>query len=146
MIVIVPTQAEDITTVAALERELFPQPWSQKSFEEISAQEAFWFWVAKKDEKVVGYLVCQVVEKEAELHNIAVSRKYQKQGIARLLLSELKKQLISKGVTELFLMVRASNLAAQRLYTHFGFQKNGRRPHYYNDPKEDGWIYQLDIP
>lgn len=142
---IIPAQVSDLPVIAKLENQLFPQPWSQKSFEEILAQEAFWFWVVKKGKEVVGYLVCQVVEKEAELHNIAVAKPYQRQGIAKLLLSELKKQLISKGVTELFLMVRASNIAAQRLYEHVGFKKTSVRRNYYQPQKEDAWVYQLGL-
>lgn len=142
---ILPATIKDIPIVAAIENQLFPQPWTQKSFEEILDQEAFWFWVAKKGQEIVGYLVCQVVEKEAELHNIAVANLYQRHGIAKLFLKELKRKLVERGVVELFLMVRASNITAQKLYTRFGFQKTGRRPHYYNDPKEEGWIYQLDM-
>lgn len=144
MIKIFPASKKDVSAVASLEQELYPQPWSQKDFEEILAQEAFWFWVAKKENAIVGYLVCQVVEeKEAELHNIAVAREYQRQGIGKTLLQKLIGDLKQKNVSEIFLMVRASNLPAQKLYESFGFKKISVRQRYYHNPEEEAWIYRL---
>ncbi len=142
MIQIFSANAKEISIIAHLECELYPQPWSQKDFEEILEQEAFWFWVAKKEQEIVGYLVCQVVENEAELHNIAVSKKYQRQGIGKILLQKLVGDLKQKNVSETFLMVRASNIPAQKLYESFGFNKIGLRPNYYRDPAEEAWIYR----
>lgn len=133
----------DIPIIAWLEKQLYPEPWSRKSFEELLGQEAFWFWVAKKESEISGYLVCQVVEKEAELHNIAVAKEHQRRGIGKLLFEKLIAALREKGVRELFLMVRASNIPAQKLYEHVGFKKTGRRSNYYHDPVEEAWIYQL---
>lgn len=145
MITIISAAKKDIPVVARLERELYPQPWSEKDFEEILAQEPFWFWVAKKENEIVGYLVCQVVGEEAELHNIAVAKAHQRQGIGKQLLQKLIGDLKQKNISEIYLMVRASNLPAQKLYASLGFEKVGMRPNYYNDPKEEAWIYRLTV-
>lgn len=143
MIKIFPAIKKDIPIVAQLERELYPQPWSQKDFGEILAQEAFWFWVAKKENAIVGYLVCQVVGSEAEIHNIAVAKTDQREGIGKTLLQKLIGDLKEKNVSEIFLMVRVSNLPAQKLYESFGFKKISVRQRYYHNPEEEAWIYRL---
>ena len=145
MIQFSPAKHKDLPAVAALEQELYPQPWSEKDFEELLEQEAFWFWVAKQEEEIVGYLVCQVVANEAELHNIAVAKKIQRQGVGKFLLQKLIEALKQKEVQEIYLMVRASNVSARKLYEQFGFKKVGVRKNYYHSPNEEALIYRLNF-
>lgn len=145
MMKIASASPEDIPIVAELEKQLYPQPWSQKDFETLLGDEAFWFWVARKDEEIVGYLVCQVVQSEAELHNIAVAKNFQRQKVGTFLFQKLTDELKRKGIHEIYLMVRGSNLAAQKLYAKFRFKKIGIRPQYYNHPKEDAFVFRLSI-
>lgn len=144
MIIIEPAHLGHLPTIAHLEKQLYLEPWSQKSFEELLGEEAFWFWVAKESEEIVGYLVCQVVGSEAELHNIAVAREYQRRGIGKRLLIKLVEALRQKKVTELYLMVRASNNLAKNLYERFGFEKMGVRKKYYHSPDEDALVYRFN--
>ena len=44
------------------------------------------------------------------------------------------------GGRKVFLEVRASNIAAQKLYREFGFRINGIRKKYYSDNGEDAYI------
>ncbi len=41
---------------------------------------------------------------------------------------------------ELYLEVRVSNTAAQRLYERYDFEEVGRRPGYYTSPVEDAIV------
>jgi len=45
-----------------------------------------------------------------------------------------------------FLEVRASNLAARKLYERVGFIEAGSRPRYYRDPAEDAVVYRKTLP
>ena len=54
--------------------------------------------------------------------------------------AELKK-LESHSLT---LEVRASNAPAQALYEKLGFREVGRRPRYYQNPKEDALILRKE--
>ncbi len=143
---IVPIKAREISIIVRLEKQLYTQPWSQKDFEDLLNQEAFWFWVAKEGEEIVGYLVCQVVGEEAELHNIAVAKNYQRQGIAKRLIQKLLDELQRKKVSELYLMVRVSNRPAKKLYEHFGLKQTGIRKNYYHSPEEDASVFYLSMP
>ena len=60
-------------------------------------------------------------------------------GIARALLAGLLQRLTG----EVFLEVRASNLAAIQLYESLQFARVGIRPAYYSHPTEDGVVLRL---
>lgn len=145
ILTIAPATSEDLSFITAIEQQCFPDPWSLKSFEQALEDPAFWLWVAKEKNSVIGYCVCQVVQQEAELHNIAVAPTHQHRQIATQLLRQLIESLREKKVEEIFLITRASNTFAQRLYQKFGFQKIGARPHFYRHPAEEGWVLQSKL-
>ena len=143
---ILPAQLADIPNVARLEKELnATHSWSQKTFENLLGDETCWIWVAKKENEIVGYLVCQVVADEAELHDIAVTKEFRRQGIGRLLLERLESELKEKGIKKIFLLVRCSNLAAQTFYSVAGLRKIGIRSSYYRDPEEDALLFCKEL-
>jgi len=72
---------------------------------------------------------------EREILNLAVDPAERHTGVAREL---LKDALRARGAW--FLEVRASNVAAIRLYESAGFSRTGRRPDYYYEPPEDGIV------
>jgi ribosomal protein S18 acetylase RimI-like enzyme len=39
--------------------------------------------------------------------------------------------------------VRSSNVAARKLYEKLGFKSDGKRPGFYDNPKDDAEIYWL---
>ena len=61
--------------------------------------------------------------------------------------SKLTKQLIdeclTRGMKEIFLEVRISNLAALAMYRNLGFSVKGIRKDYYSEPAEDAYIMSL---
>jgi [ribosomal protein S18]-alanine N-acetyltransferase len=93
----------------------------------------------------VGFAIASLIPPEAELESIAVSGKWQRAGIGRLLVEDLKRMLTSVQVTELVLEVRCSNRSAIGFYESLGFQASGRRPGYYADPKEDATLMRLGV-
>ncbi len=51
----------------------------------------------------------------------------------------------ARGARAAWLEVRASNAAAQAMYTDAGFVPAGLRRGYYRRPPEDALIYRLDL-
>ena len=92
-------------------------------------------------EEVVGYVGSQTVLGEADMMNIAVAHSHRRQGIARLLVEELIRQLDANMLT---LEVRASNEGAIALYESLGFRQVGLRKNYYRKPKEDALILRKE--
>ena len=97
-----------------------------------------------KKQYIIGFAGIWVLADEAHITNIAVRQPYQRQGIGELLLIstiDLAKEMKASIMT---LEVRASNLAAQNLYSKYGFTQAGIRRGYYLDNREDGVIMSTE--
>ena len=137
-------QEEDVEQIANIERECFSLPWSEECVRsELTNPLSLWLTVRHED-LVVGYIGSQTVLGEADIMNVAVDHRYRRLGIGKTLLLELEKNLKEKGVYSLTLEVRASNEAAISLYNKLGYSKVGRRPNYYQKPKEDALILRKE--
>ena len=76
---------------------------------------------------------------EAELINQEKKLYYVIATLTRALIEECFK----RGMHEIFLEVRISNLSALSLYRQLGFTVKGMRKNYYSEPKEDAYIMSL---
>lgn len=139
-------QSSDLDSVVQIEKKVFPSPWSAKSFLDCAQWKEFWFYVVEADKKVVGYFVAQVIQDEAELHNIAVDPDFQKKGFGEKLFRFFLDTAQQDEVEKFYLLVRPSNAAAIHLYQKFSFTLIDTRPKYYQDTKEDGLIFHLLTP
>lgn len=143
-ITVLPMEQKHLQAVAQLEEANFSLPWDYASLEsELKNPLALWL-VALDGDAVVGYIGSQAVLEEADMMNLAVSEAYRRRGIARELVRELISRLSMNGVTCLTLEVRASNNAAVSLYGSMGFVQVGRRPKYYQKPREDALILRKE--
>ena len=141
MIEIVRMKESHVAAVAELEKQNFSEPWPEIAVRsELSNKLSLWL-VALDGETVVGYVGSQTVLQEADMMNIAVADTHRRQGIARLLVEELVRQLDAYQLT---LEVRASNAPAIALYEKLGFTQVGLRKNYYHKPKEDALILRKE--
>jgi ribosomal-protein-alanine N-acetyltransferase len=140
-----PAHEGDLDDVAAIERSVFGDPWSRRSFADLVDAGQVLFLVASDANSVVGYAVILVAGVESELANLAVSRLVQRQGLGRRLLAEASNQARARGCEEMFLEVRASNEAALKLYETAGFRAIGRRARYYARPIEDAIVMRAEL-
>jgi ribosomal-protein-alanine N-acetyltransferase len=81
---------------------------------------------------------------EAELLRLAVTPAHRREGMATRLMSECSKHLAATGCAMLRLEVRASNIAAQKLYESLGWRQENIRKAYYSDG-EDGAVFVLKV-
>ena len=136
--------ARHVTRIAALERECFSDPWSEKSVaSELENQLALWL-VAVEGEIVVGYVGSQTVMDETDMMNVAVHPDSRRRGIAEMLVTALVEALKQLGSRCLTLEVRASNEPAKSLYEKLGFSQVGLRKNYYRNPREDALILRKE--
>jgi len=129
---------EDARVLAELDVLCFAVPWSEKSFLEEANNPIARYFVAKDEEKIVGYGGIWLVSGEGQITNIAVHPDSRKKGIASAILEELIKS--AEGCEQIFLEVRESNTAAISLYEKHGFKKCGVRKNFYHSPTENGII------
>lgn len=141
MITIERMNEDHVAQVAALEKMIFSDAWSENSVRsELSNELSLWL-VAVDGDTVAGYIGSQTVLGEADMLNLAVKPEYRRQGLGRQLVEELIRRLDAHCLT---LEVRVSNESAKTLYESMGFVQVGRRKNYYEKPKEDALILRKD--
>ena len=142
---IVKMNADHVVSVAAIEKECFGRDaWSERSVTgELTNALALWL-VAVEDGIVAGYVGSQTVCGETDMMNVAVTADFRRRGIAEKLVTALVEELKALESHCLTLEVRASNTPAQALYEKLGFTEVGRRPRYYQNPKEDALILRKE--
>lgn len=135
----------DIPNVVEIENISFSTPWSSQSFKKEIYKPYSISRVAIMDNRVVGYICAERIIDEAHILNLAVHPDCRKVGIGSLLVSTVLEELINTGCRYVYLEVRASNIAAIRLYEGFGFKIIGIRKHYYAMPEEDAYVMMLEF-
>ena len=132
---------DDIPQVAAIERQCFPDPWSERMLREHLDNQCAAALVARgEDGTVLGYGGLLVVLDEGYITNIAVRPEYRRQGIAADILKVFENFARGNRLAFLTLEVRASNTAARALYEKLGYVQAGVRRNYYEHPREDAII------
>lgn len=99
-------------------------------------------WIAVHEAKAAGFAVATAVHvppdaAECELEFLLVLPHLRRLGVGAALLETVLAWAQQQGAQHLLLEVRASNVAAQRLYASLGFEPAGMRPRYYSDPADD---------
>ena len=134
-----------VSQIAALEKLCFSDAWSENSIRsELSNKLSLWL-VAVDGDRVAGYIGSQTVLGWADMMNLCVSPDYRRQGIGEKLTLELARQLREEKVECLTLEVRVSNAPAIALYEKLGFKQVGKRPRYYEKPREDALILRKEF-
>ena len=135
---------EDAKEIFAIEMECFSVPWSLDSIEtELLNEDKKLYYVVEDGNGVVGYAGAWLVYDEGQITNIAIRPSARRQGFGAKLTSALIEECFKRGMHEIFLEVRISNLSALSLYRKLGFTVKGMRKNYYSEPKEDAYIMSL---
>ena len=104
-------ETEDVERISQLEKEGFSDPWSVAGIRESLEQTYTILLGAWLSETLVGYVICYCVSDEAEIARIAVGRSFRRQGVATMLLEELKNICLKRQSEKILLDVRKSNEA-----------------------------------
>ncbi|WP_181871554.1 ribosomal protein S18-alanine N-acetyltransferase [Sphaerisporangium album] len=126
----------DLPAVLAIERSTFPlDAWSEGMLRgELADQpRTRHYVVAVAGDEIVGYAGLAAAADQADVQTIAVLAGHQRSGIGSAMLTELLAEAARRGVTAVFLEVRADNPPAQAMYERFGFERIGLRRDYYDD-------------
>ena len=133
-------EERDLECVAAIEKEIFSIPWSQKAFSDSLNSSNTEYIVAEKDGVIAGYCGMYISFEEGNITNVAVASKFRRQNIATLLLKHLLKLASERAVTDVILEVRETNVPAIKLYEQLGFEEAGIRKNFYEKPVENALI------
>ena len=141
-------QRADLPEILVIEGESFSSPWTPGMFmEEIenTLAQCLVIRINYDGKSVIGaYIIFRLIADEAHLHNLAVKKDLQRQGLAQSLMETMKDIAMQVGIGARTLEVRESNKEAISLYLKCGFVVKGRRPLYYTDTSEDALIMWAD--
>lgn len=122
--------------------------WNAEGYLRELGREDSLIFVAKLDKINIGFIALRLIkiyskkdENEAEIHNFAVAKHFQKQGIGAKLLQQAIK---AEKPRKIWLEVRKSNDTAVKFYIKNGFQVIGERKNYYINPLEDALLMKLE--
>lgn len=131
---------EDAAEVAAIERMIFSQPWSEKGFLDSLESPDTLYLVVKVQGVIVGYCGLLQSFEEADITNVAVHPEWRGRGIAYQMLQTMMEQGKTRGIERYTLEVRVSNASAIHVYEKLGFTSVGIRKNFYDMPREDAVI------
>jgi ribosomal-protein-alanine N-acetyltransferase len=154
----------DLPQVVAIERRVFPTPWSLAMFVlELSKHSGICLAAEERSQtgggaerrgpwpgralarseasgqRLLGYLICSRYDTVWHVMNIAIDADQQRRGLASALLAELYAR-VDDEEARFTLEVRRSNHVAIHLYEREGFRAAGVRRRYYQDNGEDALV------
>jgi ribosomal-protein-alanine N-acetyltransferase len=131
----------DVAAIVAIERAVFSDPWSVRSFRDALSNPSVYCACARRDGRTLqGYVVAWFVADEGEIANLAVAPGAWGNGIGRALLDASLREAAARKLRAVYLEVRDSNARARHLYGSRGFVEIGRRRSYYRRPVEDAIV------
>lgn len=137
-------KAEDIDVAAALEKEnLGREAWTLDQLLTASTRDDTIYLVAEKQGKVIGLCGVQNIQGDGEITNVSVAKDMRGEGVGYKMMRQLLERGRGIGIENYTMEVRSQNAAARRLYEKLGFKSDGKRPGFYDDPKDDAEIYWL---
>ncbi len=140
-----PMRRRHVRDVLAIERLVYPRPWSAALFfSELAQRSTRHYLVAHNGRTLIGYggLMCHL--EEGHITTLAVHPGYQHRRVGTRILLALVDEARARPVRSLALEVRVANWPAQRLYSWFGFRPVGVRKNYYAETGEDALVMWID--
>lgn len=136
---------EDVLEIAELDKLCFSVPWSHSAFLAETQNKIARYFVAKDNGRCIGYCGFWVAYDSGDITNVAVHPDYRKQGVGSMLVASMIQLARKEKLVSMNLEVRKSNIAAQKLYSKYGFEIVGTRKGYYSDNREDALIMVVGL-
>ena len=131
----------DVPALTELAGRCFAVPWTRRQIYNAVTGENSRILAAETENGVIcGMLAVSWVLDEGSVDDVAAGPEFRRNGIARALLCEADALAGRLGLSFLTLEVRAGNEPAIALYDKCGYETVGRRPGYYERPREDAVI------
>jgi ribosomal-protein-alanine N-acetyltransferase len=133
-------------SILEIEKGSFISPWSRDGFLQEVRNPISHLWVVTEEDGAAGGYICfWMFDREIQLINIAVHPEKRRKGLGNHLLGEMIRAGTARGMEQIWLEVRTSNMTAIKIYEKLGFVAVGRRPMYYRDTNEDAIVMSLNL-
>lgn len=135
----------DLRDIIDIERASFSDPWSENALLSSITGPYCLTAAARKDGRVIGYIMGMALYEDCEITNVAVLPEYRSRGAAKAMMESFLSLCRERSVERVLLEVRESNAPAIGLYSAFGFKPYGRRKEYYKEPTEDALLMVVEL-
>ena len=98
--------------------------------------DSYFVWVIILQDEIAGFVVVKNNTDHWDILQLIIDRRYQRRGLASLLLQFVIETAAEKQIQKIALEVRASNQPAMALYEKIGFRRVGVRKKYYRDGED----------
>ncbi len=126
-------------------------PWSAECyFAELKNPDSIMLRLVSDLNRSIGFIVGRIVMSaseglDAEIYNIAVTGNEQGKGYGQILFDAFSDRCRERAVDTIWLEVRQSNQTAISFYERNGFRAVQKRNHFYENPREHGWLMRADL-
>ncbi len=140
-----PLDLHHLPEVLAIEREAYPDPWTEGMFRQEVSSGMSHFYLGLRDGILIAYGGFWLVLDEAHITKVTVGAPWRGQGYGRTVVVHLLRAAVSLRAKVARLEVRESNRRARQLYDHLGFMCVGLRQGYYAKTNETAVVMKRDL-
>lgn len=135
----------DMAEVLEIEQQSFDFAWTAEDFLCCLRQKNCIGMVAEHQERIVGFMVYELLKSQLHILNFAVAPWVRRQGIGTELVEKLIHKLSQQRRMEIRLEVREGNLPAQLFFRSQGFAAANVLRGYYEDTTEDAYVMRFQL-
>ncbi|MBF6329627.1 GNAT family N-acetyltransferase [Nocardia transvalensis] len=139
-----PAEFTDLEAIAAIEDEVFDEPYRYLMLRQLFDLHGSQWLVAELDDAVIGYALTLEKNGRALLFTFAVANQFQCRGYGRALLEHALRRSRELGAEVEYLTVRPDNLPASNLFKQAGFEFI-RHDEQYFGPGEPRDLYEYRL-
>jgi len=135
----------DMAEVLDIERKSFEFAWTEEDFLCCLRQRNCIGMVAERQERIVGFMIYELLKSQLHVLNFAVAPCSRRQGVGRQMVDKLVNKLSQQRRQEIVLEVRETNLAAQLFFKKQGLAANNVLRGHYEDTEEDAYVMSFNL-
>lgn len=135
---------KDIGSIMELENGSIEHPWNEDAIGSLIEDKNKLCLVIESEGKILCYVGAETVLDECNIGNIVTEKTHRGLGLGTKMMTELLKELASRGICKVFLEVESGNAPAIALYEKHGFVRYGLRRGYYG-PGKDAVLMTKDL-
>lgn len=133
----------DMPEVLEIEQQSFEYAWTEEDFLCCLRQRNCIGMVAEHQERIVGFMIYELLKSQLHVLNFAVAPWARRQGVGAQMTEKLANKLAQQRRQEIRLEVREGNLSAQLFFRNQGFCATNVLRSYYEDTAEDAYVMRF---
>ncbi len=135
----------DMPEVLDIERQSFEFSWTEEDFLCCLRQRNCIGMVAESQERIVGFMIYELLKSQLHVLNFAVAPWTRRQGVGSQMIERLINKLTQQRREEITLEVRETNLAAQLFFRQQGLAASSVLRGHYEDTDEDAYVMTYNL-